>query len=91
MKGFKAMLRRTDHFLELQESGVPVAGQWCNNFTMENWLGPLRGVHGTMDAELEVQCTIKRAEVTAFRRRLLTLSRCMLTIKELLMGCVKEK
>ena len=29
-------------------------------------LGPLRGMYGSMEAELEVQRTIKRAEVTAF-------------------------
>ena len=28
--------------------------------------GPLRGMHGTLDTELEVQRTIKRAELTAF-------------------------
>ena len=28
--------------------------------------GPMRGMHGSMDAELEVQRTIKRAEPTAF-------------------------
>ena len=29
-------------------------------------LGPLHGMHGSMKAELEVQRTIKRAELTAF-------------------------
>ena len=29
-------------------------------------LGPLRGMYGTMEAELEVQRSIKRAELTAF-------------------------
>ena len=29
-------------------------------------LGPLDGIHGTVDAEPEVQRTIKRAELTAF-------------------------
>ena len=29
-------------------------------------LGPLHGMHGSMEAEFEVQRTIKRAELTAF-------------------------
>ena len=29
-------------------------------------LGPLHGMYGSMDAELEVQRTIKRTELTAF-------------------------
>ena len=29
-------------------------------------LGPLRGMYGSMEAELEVQRNIKRAELTAF-------------------------
>ena len=29
-------------------------------------LGPLHGMYGSMEAELEVQRTIKRAELTAF-------------------------
>ena len=29
-------------------------------------MGPLHGMYGTLDAELEVQRTIKRAELTAF-------------------------
>ena len=29
-------------------------------------MGLLRGMHGSMEAELEVQRTIKRAELTAF-------------------------
>ena len=29
-------------------------------------MGPMHGMYGTLDAELEVQRTIKRAELTAF-------------------------
>ena len=29
-------------------------------------MGPTHGMYGTLDAELEVQRTIKRAELTAF-------------------------
>ena len=29
-------------------------------------MGPMHGLYGILDAELEVQCTIKRAEWTAF-------------------------
>ena len=29
-------------------------------------MGPMRGMYGTLDADLEVQRTIKRAELTAF-------------------------
>ena len=44
---------------------------------------------GTMDAQFEVQRTIKRAELVAFLclpKRILGLPRCMLITKELLMG-----
>ena len=34
-------------------------GQWCNLTTT-----PIHGTYGTLDAELEVQRTIKRAELT---------------------------
>ena len=27
---------------------------------------PMHGMYGTMDAELDVRCTVKRAELTAF-------------------------
>ena len=33
-------------------------------------MGPLHGMYGSMEAEYEVQRTIKRAEVTAFLRLL---------------------
>ena len=39
-------------------------------------MGPMHEMYGTLDAELEVQRTIKRAELMAF-----------LTTKELLTGC----
>ena len=29
-------------------------------------MGPMRGIHGTLDADLEVQRTFERAELTAF-------------------------
>ena len=54
-------------------------------------LGPLHEVYGSMDAELGVQRTIKRAGLTAFLCLLKALSRCMLTTKELLMGCGEER
>ena len=31
-------------------------------------MGPMHGIYGTLDAELELQRTIKRAELTAFLR-----------------------
>ena len=38
---------------------------WCNWILTKNW-GFLHGMYGSMEAELEVQRTIKRAELTAF-------------------------
>ena len=46
-------------------------------------LGPMHGVYGAMDAELEVQRAIKKAELTAF----LCPPTCMLTTKVSLEGC----
>ena len=47
--------------------------------------GPLHGTYDPMDAELEVQRTIQRTELTAFLCLLTRLdpSRCMSTTKEL--------
>ena len=64
-EGFKAMLLRTDPCWEEQESGEHVAGQWCSWIMMRRW-GFLHGVYGSMEAESEVQRTIKRAELTVF-------------------------
>ena len=47
-------------------------------------MGPMHGMYGTLDAELEVQRTIKRAELTAFwclLRKVLVPRRCTLTTK----------
>ena len=47
-------------------------GQWgtCGwsvaQLNYDEEMGPLRGMYGSMEAELEVQRTIKRAELTAF-------------------------
>ena len=49
----------------LLESGEHVVGRWCNWVMMKNW-DLLHGMYGSMEAELEVQRTIKRAELTAF-------------------------
>ena len=48
---------------EYQAVGVRVGGQW---FSIDKEMGPLRGKFGMLDAELEVQRTIKRDESTAF-------------------------
>ena len=45
--------------------GEHVVGQWCNWNIMKNWR-PLHGMYGSMEAEFEVQRTIKRVELTAF-------------------------
>ena len=42
-----------------------VIGQWCSKITEEE-MRPLHGMYGSVEAELEVQRTIKRAELTAF-------------------------
>ena len=69
---FKAMWLRTDHFLELQESGVLVVGQWCNEITMEN-LDFCMGCMATWMLNLRSSAPSKKAELTAsvFSRKLL--------------------
>ena len=58
------MLQQTALFWVLLESGEHVVGQWCDWIMMRMgasaWDVRLDG------AEFEVQCTIKRAELTAF-------------------------
>ena len=61
----KVTLQLTILFWVLLESGEHVVGQWCNWIIMKNW-DLLHGMYGSMEAELEVQRTIKRAELTAF-------------------------
>ena len=56
----RATLLLTALFWVPLESGEHVAGQWCN----DEELGPLDGMHGSMEAEFGVQRTIKRAELT---------------------------
>ena len=54
----------------------------------------LHGMYGSMEAELEIQRTIKRAELTAFvcfLKRVMDLSRCTLITQELLMGYGEER
>ena len=46
-------------------SGENVVGQWCS-LDYDEEMGPLHGMCGSVEAELEVQRTIKRAELTAF-------------------------
>ena len=47
------------------EAGAAHAGGQLYNWVMLRRWGPVHGMYGTLDAELEVQRTIKRAEVTA--------------------------
>ena len=57
-------------------------------------VGPLHGMCGSMEAELEVQRTIKRAELTAFScllKELLGHSGSMLTTMELSMDDEEER
>ena len=57
-------------------------------------MGPLHGMYGSVEAEFEVQRTIKRAELTAFLyflKKVIDPSRCMSITKELLMGYGEEK
>ena len=55
----RVTLQQTALFWVQLECGEHVAGQWYS------WTN-LHGMHGSMAAELEVQRTIKRAELTAF-------------------------
>ena len=50
-------------------------------------LGLLHGMYGSMEAALEVQRTIKRAEQRHSQKKYWTHQKCMSTTKELLMGC----
>ena len=71
------------------------AGKWraCGwavvQLDYDEELGPLYGMYGSMNAELEVQRTIKRAELTAFlcllRKKYVDPSRFMWTTREELM------
>ena len=47
---------------EERASGEHVVGQWCSWIMMKRW-GLLHGMYGSMEAELEVQRTITRAEL----------------------------
>ena len=56
-------------------------------------MGPMHGMYGTLDAELDVQRTIKEAQLTTFLcllRRVVGAPRVMLTTRETLMGFVDE-
>ena len=49
-----------------------VSGKWCAcgwsvvQLDHDEELGPMHGMYGTLEAGLEVQRTVKRAELTAF-------------------------
>ena len=73
--------------------GVP--GKWraCGwsvvQLDLDEEMGPMHGMYGTLDVELEVQRNIKRAELTAFLclfRKCCRSFWCTLITKELLMG-----
>ena len=59
------MLLQMALFWAWQESGEP-CGWSVVQWDFDQELGPLHGRYGSLDAELEVQRTIKRAELTAF-------------------------
>ena len=63
---FKSHVATDGSLLGPLESGEHVAGQWCNWILMKNWSLCMGCMYGSMEAELEVQRTIKRAELTAF-------------------------
>ena len=76
------------------------AGKWgaCGwaavQLDYDEELGPLHGMYGLTEAELEVQRTIKRVDLTAFpclRKKVKGPNRCMSTTKEFLMGHGEEK
>ena len=56
-------------------------------------VGPLHGMYGSMVAELEVQRTIKRAQLTAFlclHKKVIGPSKCMSTTKASLYNVVQH-
>ena len=64
-EGSRATLQRTALSWVQLESGEHVVGQWCSWTAMKNWC-PCMGCTAGWEAELEVQRTMKRAELTAF-------------------------
>ena len=58
-EAFRITFPRMVHSWELQGNGERVDGQWCGWITMKS-LGPMHGINGTLEAEFEVQRTIKR-------------------------------
>ena len=56
-------------------------------------IGPMHGMYGTWDAELDVQRTVKRAELTAFFLSLFgkAFGPTMVHVKGLLTGCGEEE
>ena len=60
----RVMLLSTTPCVATLVSGEHVVGQWCSWIMMKRW-GPLHGLCGSLEAEFEVQRTIKRAELTA--------------------------
>ena len=86
-KGSKTTLSLTALLWVVLESGKHVVDhRSVVQLSHDEELGPLHGMYGSMEAELEVQRTNKRAELTAFvclLRRFLDLSRSMSTTKEL--------
>ena len=64
-EGFKGHVATGGSLLGTAGKWEHVAGQWCNWIVMKNW-GLLHGMYASMEAEFEVQRSIKRAELTAF-------------------------
>ena len=92
-KGFR------DH-VATDGSLLVVAGKWsaCGwsvvQLDHDEEMAPIHGMYGTLDVELDVQRTIKRAELTAFLcldRKVIGPTMVHVDTKVLMMGCGKEK
>ena len=68
-EGFKGHVTTDDSPQGIAGKWGAGVGRWCNWIMMKRW-DPLHGMYGSVEAEFEVQRTIKRAELTAFLCRL---------------------
>ena len=64
-EGFKGQVA-TDGFLLCSAGKWGACGWAVVQLDHDEEMGPLHGMYASMEAEFEVQCTIKRAELTAF-------------------------
>ena len=65
-EGFRDRVTTDGPLLRVRAGGALAGGQWCSLSDHDEEMGPMHGMYATLGAELEVHCTIKSAELTAF-------------------------